>query len=774
MVNRTDLIHLCKCSECPLNGKYVLGEGTGTDSHYQIVFIGMAPAKEEIKTGRPFVGRAGQLLRESTKRLGYTDYYITNTLLCELPEDISSKDEQSAIDCCKERLFEELRLVKPKLTIALGNMPLKVLTGRDYGILSVEGRVLEGIVSYVMPVRHPASVLRRTEEYFDYRDALKSALKWVSGTYQQAVVPETVVVDDNNIGEVLQILDNAGEMVVDLETTGRGFYPYGRDPDQIRCVVVAIDKKTAYIFPGKSSPYFEPHTDFSQHPGLKEVINKSRLIMHNGQFDCGFLMQAGYKPKIFFDTMLAHYCLDEREYSHSLKELSKKHLGAPDWEQGIKKFLPTKASSYDLIPDEDLYGYASQDATYNYQLYKGWLGDEMSGHRVFNDLLMPSANMFNEIRHRGIRIDPDVLFTLNDELDTGLQEATKEFQELVGHYINPFSPQEVIEYLYDELKLPVLPRFGKSSSKKVLEYYRGMPLIDKLIECRELGKLSSTYVVGLVEFIDSNVKIHPFTKLFGTVTGRISTEDPSVMNIVKKGKIMNMYVPEKGHLVLAADQKQMELRCYVVITGDEFLRNILLTSDPHEEVRQEIIRRKGGKQVKREQAKGGVFGAIYGRGIESFKYGFQVSDQVARDIREIILNFIPSIKEYNRGIRNEVHRNGYLESYFGRKRRFGLITDENRHELYRMGGNFKVQSMATDINLFCMLHLWGMKDKLGIWPLFPVHDNIIIDIESTDSVPLVRQEIEEYSKYLVGGKMEFKVDCKVGPSLGEVTGYNGD
>lgn len=768
-------LSLCKCDSCPMAGKKVIpGEGTSTNSHYDVVFVGIAPAKTEVERGRPLVGWSGTLLRGALEKLGIEEFYLTNTMLCQLPEDIRDSEQTRAIECCKERLLEEVSNRKPKLVVAMGNVPLRALTGEDYKIRSVQGRILPGLVCPVLPIIHPASLAKRADEFYDFVDGLKAGKKYLSGNYQQACIPKRVIVDGENLPEVMQILDNAELIAVDLETTNNGFFPYGRDPDKIRCACLAIDDSTAYIFPAESSPYYEPHPDYvSDNERLKSLLSRKKLIFHNGPFDVGFLKQVGYDPKIYFDTFLAHYLMDERQYSHGLKNLAGKFLGAPDWEEDIKKYLPHKASSYDLIPDDALYEYAACDVVYTYQLSEGQgFRKRIADTYPYKSILNPCANMFADIRHHGIPVDIGLLMELDEILEKEMDEQLGELTKLVGvNYINPFSPMEIAELLYDTLGYPQQQGFGRSTAAKVLQLIGG-EICQKIQEIREFGKLKSTYVVGLANFIDRDFRVHPFTKLHGTVTGRLSVTDPSMLNVHKKGGVRRLYLPEEGHLILEADNKQMELRCIAIEAKDEYLKELILKSDrgegpdPHSVVNDELNRRTG-KVWDRDKAKAGVFGTAYGRGLNDFIVSYGMSEADARALRAIISSFLPKLQEYNDRVKKEVHRTGILTSYFGRKRRFGLVLDSNKHECYRQGANFYIQSMASDINLQSMLYLWGIKDKLGIYPLFPVHDSIVIDVPSVDIVPEVKREIEKYAGELVDNAMRFKVDCAVGKSWGD-------
>lgn len=760
------------------------------------------------------IGWSGQLLRQLITKMRLKSVYLTNTFLCYYPEaeeilakwlrvegnpvlteaqykvklgEAKSEERRivrEASRCCKDRLFAEIRSVNPKLVVALGNEPLETTTGIPYKIMGVQGRIVPGhkdIGVPVLPVSHPAALRRRPDEFYDLVNALQSAPRYLNNTYILADKPNTVIVDDSNILELCQRIEAAEYVAVDLETTTRGFYPYGRSPDKIRCIAIALDAYTAYIVPGFSSPSYEEHPNYIFNPHLMAALNNAKLLTHNGPFDVGFLKQAGYNVHMFFDTFLAHYMLDERKYAHGLKPLCHRYLGWPDWEDDIKEFLPNKQSSYDLVPDKKLYEYASYDVTGTYMLSEGVKGhggfrDRISSQPVFKDLLMPCANMFSDIRHRGFRIDVGYLMELDDILDKEYYESVEELEKLANFPINPLSPQEVCQVLYDELKFPIIPRFGRSSSKYALGELGG-PLCEGIIEARGFSKLKSTYVVGVSNFVDHNFRIHPFTNLTGAVTGRIATEDPSVMNVTKKGGVKKLYVPEEGHLILEADQKQMEFRCYAVLADDKHMQELFAQDvDIHMEVAKALAAQRGlvwddlPKEVQedlRQKCKSGGFGRLYGRGLESFKHGYGLNEKEAQEFVAVIDKVFPSIKQYNIEVKKEIHTQGFLDSYFGRRRHFGLILDENRNECYRQGANYKVQSMASDVNLFAMLHLYSVKEKYGIEPMFPVHDSVVMDIPSMDVVPDIERELISTAQDLVGNKMVFKVDIAVGKSWGE-------
>ena len=160
---RPEHLSLCKCSECPLSvrketklSKLLAEYGVGTytrilgievgDPNYphEVVVVGIYPAKDEVNTGEPFTGKSGSILRSVLDQLGYKRYYLTNVLLCEVPEHTDSTDIEQAIQCCSERLDAEIRCNNPDLVIVLGNVPLAATVEGHYKITEVAGRVREG------------------------------------------------------------------------------------------------------------------------------------------------------------------------------------------------------------------------------------------------------------------------------------------------------------------------------------------------------------------------------------------------------------------------------------------------------------------------------------------------------------------------------------------------------------------------------------------------------------------------------------------------------
>jgi len=729
------------CKDCPFKDQ-VKVEGEGPDQ-CDLVVVGMAPAEQENDQGRVFVGVSGQILRRTLMQMGIQKAYLCNVFLCSITEDDKVKD---ALKCCRD-VADEILLRKPKLVIALGDLPLKVLAPDvDYTIREIEGRIIPSRVGPLLPITHPAYYWRRPDEFFDFIECLRSGVKFLDGTYQQCIEPNLVEVTGSNLSEVRQIIGRHEYLAVDLETTGFG--AYGWDPDSILDMGLAVDHETAYVTSGEMVKEF------------KDLLEEKKCIFWNAQFDCAFLKQVGITANNYFDGMLAHYTLDERTHSHGLKRVARIYLGADDWEKNIQMYLSRgKKSSYAEIPPKVRHEYLAKDVTRTYQLYEVLLGE--LNEYVFNTLLMPASRMFVEVENKGILIDPIKMINMGTYLEKDLENIEREIHDLSGHWINPNSHPQVTQYLYGELGLPIEPFYGYSADKNALAPYKDIPVVDKILEYRGVKKLSSTYIDGFAKFVDRSFRIHPTFKIFGTVTGRLSTERPSVMNIKKDSRLKEIFLPNPGHIIGSLDWKRVELVWYYLQSGDEELGALLQDpeANPHITVSEIAFGKERAEEMK-GPAKAVVFGRLYGRGIPSIER--QVGSEVMEPLMDAVDGLFPKIKDYSQGILRELRQKGYLDSYFQRRRRFPLITRLNRHQVEKQAINFPTQSPASDLNLLTLLHLYETYKDHGVWPLWCVHDSMEVDSPDVPSLEKVKGELEKYANELTGHKVPFRLDMDWG------------
>jgi DNA polymerase-1 len=409
-----------------------------------------------------------------------------------------------------------------------------------------------------------------------------------------------------------------------------------------------------------------------------------------------------------------------------------------------------------------------------------FLAEEVKDNWVYWNILMPALRVFNETMFRGVPIDPYKVLELNELLRKDIARDEEELWEMAGRVFNPASPKDVAEIIYDDLKVPMDPRYGRSTNKKLFEQIKDEhEILSRIFEHREMVHDLDQYVIGFAKRIDREFKVHPSIKLFGTVTGRISSEDPSVMNVKRDSAVKEVFVANEGKLLAEFDLKGAELRWYCMYAKDEVLKDILINGyqgdlgfpltdeqrrDPHYIIGAIAYGQARAKEL-RAAAKMTVFGRIYLRGLASIErqYGKEVGQRLVAVMDELI----PSHRAYTQLKKEEVRNQGYVESYFKRRRRFPLVTRENASEYQRMAVNMPIQSASSDLNLLNLIWLYEHKDEYDVWPMFTVHDSIMTEIPDVSVIAPIKKAMEENANRIVKGEMEFIYDVKVGRNWGQ-------
>jgi len=789
------------CKDCPIGDcPQVPGLGTRTegtkllaireeDYQFDLVGVAMAPAYEEMQRGMPMVGPSGQFFRKTMRDLGIGEYHITNCLLCPIPPSATDADIKQAQECCSERLVSEILSHKPKLILAMGDMPFHQLCGNDYPIMENQGRLfLTNINVPLIPVAHPAYYLRRPDDAYDFIECTRAGVRYLNNNYHQAGAVTREPVTEKNVDGILKELWKQDVLTVDTETSA--LQMMGMSPGKLLEVGISYNHKHCFVIPVTDTTTYAQDGELRPYPDLlshfKELLETKLIDGWNLFFDWRVVRTLGINMKnLRFDGMLAHYCLDERQHSHGLKKVARVYIGADNWEAGNKQYLPKKASSFALIPTDIRQEYLSKDVCYTKQT-NDFLEEEVKDNWVFWNILIPATKVFSETLFEGVPIDPNKVLELNGLLRKDIYKDERELWDMVGRVFNPASPKDVAEIIYDDLKIPVNPRYGRSTNKKIFEQIKDeYEILSRIFDHREMVHDLDQYVMGFARRIDKNFRVHPSIKLFGTVTGRISSEDPSIMNIKRDSAVKEVFIAPKGMLVAEFDLKGAELRWYCMYAHDEVLRDIMINGykgdlgfsltddqrkDPHYMIGA-IAYGQDKADALRVAAKMTVFGRLYLRSLASIER--EHGKDIARKLVTVMDELIPYHKRYTDECKQQVRQQGYVESYFKRKRRFPLITRENKAEYERMAVNMRIQSASSDLNLLNLIWLYDHKDEYGVKPAFTVHDSIVVYVPDESVIGPIKHAMEENAYKIVKEEMPFIYDCKVGPSWGESHKWKG-
>lgn len=747
------------CQHCPLRFEpAALGNGP---EQADLCIVGEAPGYEEAKSGKPFVGKSGRLLDTVLEHHGINreEVYVTNACLCR-PAD-NKTPPLAAVKACRPRLIQELRGRDPKTILALGNTAAKSLGRTTTGITALRKEqgltvpeVGDGVV--LIPTFHPAAALRNADFFpsivSDIKKVNRVAIRWEYTTYELGTVDDL----EAQLGSITR----GGLASLDIETHAEDF---ARKQDARRthllCVGISTRAGSATVYPKDVVDSTEWRAKLNKYFG-----SDIKWVMQNGKFDIQGLWGCDIpEARVDEDTMLIHYSTDERKGTHDLEQLAVETLGAPKYKTDARQYLPRKGASLIHLPQNVLYEYNASDCDVTYRLVDP-LTKEMESDgtsRAYRELLIPGSNALARAEYLGCKIDRDELHTVGGRLIEQLERARDELHGWVG---NPNSPQQVKRAIAE------LGRTVDSTDKEHLKVLieGGGELGDfasKLLTYRGDAKLYSTYVRGLERSLVRG-RVHPTFLLHGTETGRLSCRRPNVQNIPSGSLIRDMFVAGPGNVLLNADYSQIEFRLAAYHSNDPWL---LQQFREGREFHHEVAVRLFGPNYTDLQylrAKAVNFGILYGRGAKSLAEEHGGSIAMWQGYINDFFRNAPMLKKYQKDLERQLKEQGWLESYYGRKRRFWLVNRDNWFMVKDAGYNFPLQSTASDFTLLSYIRLEPMlRGKAAA--IITVHDNLLFEVRKQyleEVIHTVRTVMEDTP---ISDVCPTPIDIKIGHRWGD-------
>ena len=546
------------------------------------MIIGEAPGKEEDAQGIPFVGNAGHLLDDLLMQAGIdrASVYVTNAVKCR---PLSNRDPTAGeIAKCRQYLQLEIDAVRPKHILLMGNAALKSVTGES-GITAQRGRPSTHNGTIVMPTLHPASIFYTAAN----RAIVEQDLRYFRSLMRRGFIPPTsvnirphLVETPTDVTEMLAAL--TGTVSIDLETgpTERikdlkerkraGLYPW---LGQITAIGFGTAQgEFALLANHRDSPWTHDDIDGILDRAVKR-LERCYVIGQNGKFDQTFLrVHHGIHLELAFDTMLAHYLLDENQF-HDLEYLARLYFNAPAWD------IPLEAKQ-GKATDQELANYLAHDLYYTRALFpvlNERLAQDPQLYRLFHHLLMPLANLFVRIEAHGAYIDynrlSDAKAFLNEEIDRAEADLTR-----YGD-INWASTQQVSQVLYEKLRLRC-PKFTEKGARSTDESSLNQidhPVAGAIKRFRGARQEYGLFIKGWEPYLvpsrrDNGWRLHPSFKLAGTVTGRASAEHPNLQQTTREPRVRSLIKAPAGWQLWEADLSQIELRIIAELSDDPTMR----------------------------------------------------------------------------------------------------------------------------------------------------------------------------------------------------------
>lgn len=491
---------------------------------------------------------------------------------------------------------------------------------------------------------------------------------------------------------------------------------------------------------------------------------KEAIVKLNGRIDI---------KNISDDTAIAAYLVDPAKNEYTIEKLASEYFGTV-----IEKPEVKQLSLLDDV-ETDRSEYLAKCAVALGVLNER-IGDKIKENgqeKLYQEVELPLVTVLAHLEINGFLVDDNQLKEFADKLGEKIDALTNEIYMLAGEEFNINSPKQLGVILFEKLELKPVKKTktGYATNADVLEKLRDKhPIVNFIMEYRQLAKLKSTYCDGLTAVVNPNThRIHSVFTQTVTVTGRLSSTEPNLQNIPTRTElgreIRKMFVAKEGYVLVDADYSQIELRVLAHIANDETMINAFRNNEDIHAVTASQVLGIPLEDVTKEQrssAKAVNFGIVYGIGEFSLAQDLHISVKEAKAYIESYLEKYHGVRNYMESIKEQAKKDGYVKTMLNRIRYIPELKSPNyniRQFGERVALNTPIQGTAADIIKLAMVRVdnrlinEGLKSKL----ILQVHDELIVEAHK-DEVDKVKQILSEEMQ----GAMELNVPLKVDMSTG--------
>ena len=663
--------------------------------------------------------------------------------------------------------------------ILVGSDALKYFT-KINSVTEYSGKKVE---EKFLPVINPAMLAFKPEAQRTWDDSKSSIIEYINGNVVDTIITEYNaygIQDTEEANEWLSRCINSRPTHVALDSETTGLYP--RDGYVLGISLSYEEDRGVYI----DTECFDERTEAL----LQTLANQTTIVFHNAKFDMAFFE---YHFNLVFpkfeDTMLLHYLIDENPGGHGLKQLAMKYTVYGDYEKPQYDWMAKYRKdhgmlkndfTWDLIPFDIMKTYAAMDAVVTLLVYKKFVKIKQNKRlgKVYDNILIPGCRFLTDIQENGVPFDVQRLTQsqalMQVEIDEAIAELYKNpaiasFEKINGKSFNPNSTVQLRSLLFDFLGLnPTGKKTGtgaNSTDAEVLGELATQSEVPALIlAIRQKSKIKNTYLDKIIPQLDRDSRLRTGFNLHSTTSGRLSSSGKLNMqqlpsdNPIVKGCIK----AATGHKIVAMDLTTAEVYVAAVLAKDEALKDVFRKGGNfHSQIAKKVFKLPcEADQVaelysmQRQAAKAVTFGIMYGAGAN------KISEQVTKDsgkefskkdAQEVIDDYFKEfhkLKDWIEDNKKFIAQNGFIYSYFGRKRRLPNVASTDKgiqsHSV-RSGLNFLVQSAASDINLLGAIdmgaHIKAKGMKARIFAL--VHDSILAEVPD-DEVEYYKETLDKY------------------------------
>lgn len=812
-----------RCMACKMHAyaDYVCEPGTGP-AGASIMVVSRMPNSDNYQA----------MLEQELAEVGIepADCYFTAAIKCR---SFDADPGRTGIKACKQYLDAEIARFKPKWILTMGNEALSATTGHS-GIMKYRGRVIDRGAYSVFPTISLAAVQRNPGQRQSFVADLHLFASTMFGKTSKVTKPKVWFINSKGkLRQLMQLLPKAEALAFDVETHGNN--EFSEDAAIVSLSgTMRMPSGTLLVW---AMPLHHPQSPWRKlwKQALSKLVPKMQQvpirIAHNGKFDCRWLIEcSGQHIDLTFDTILAAAILDENRQK-GLKPQASSRLGVPPWDIPVKDWYST--------PLRDILTYNALDTYYDYHIYlqmRQELIDQPRQLRIFKLIQMPASNILTYAERRGMWIDRERLASrkkiafdtkrmIEDKLLEYVPDGTPEELAALGWPtrgrrnalapINWNASNWSRWFWFTYLKLPVIERgkekddggAGAPSMKEavMLELKSEHPAVAVHLERQKWEKYCNSYVTNYEEQADENDRLHTTFKLYGTVTGRLSSgkidEEKVVARTSSRGLnlqqvprdefIRGLFGAPPGWLFVEADFSQIELRLVAFVARESTMLRLYQTGQDIHRATASWVLGIPPDQVDataRKKAKAVNFGFVYGMGWRKFiatafeNYELIFTEAEARAIRTSFFERFSGLQRWHARQRRLVHEHARVVSPLGRVRHLPDIRSPNdavQGEAERQAINSPIQSMASDMNTLSMVlidkafHKAGIQDKAQVLGLvhdannFQVHESV-----AHIALPIIKNTMENLPlarKFGCEIDLPIIADIKVGTHWGGAT-----
>ena len=505
---------------------------------------------------------------------------------------------------------------------------------------------------------------------------------------------------------------------------------------------------------------------------VQEIIGKciernaDKAVGQNLKFDIPILSRHGIiLDKFLADTMLMSYVLNSTATRHGMDKLAEFYLNYQTTKYSDVAGTASKEISFSAVNIDIASNYAAEDADITLRLYNklnNLLKDKPTQAELLKNIEYPLVHVLASVEANGAKVDKDKLAAHSEELSKKIEKLSAEAFKIAGGEFNLDSPKQLLEVLYQKLKLPILkktpkgqPSTNEETLRRLSEEYE-LPKI--ILEYRGLAKLKSTYTDSLIKIENPKTKrIHTSYQQAVTSTGRLSSTEPNLQNIPIKTaegrRIREAFIPEKGNVLISADYSQIELRIMAHLSKDKNLTHAFNNNlDIHSATAAEVFNTdlEAVTSEQRRSAKAINFGLMYGMSAFGLTRQLDIPRSEAQQYLDTYFERYTGVKDYIENTKIKAKENLYVETLMGRRLYLNEINAANglrRQAAERAAINAPLQGSAADIIKKAMIDInsFLLKEMPEVKMIMQVHDELIFEApkpEAKETLKTMKEMME--------------------------------